>query len=98
MTERMSALRIFVRVARSGSFSRAARDLGLSQPSASRIVAALERELGAMLFTRSTRALSLTEAGAEYLGRVETALAVLDERSEERRVGKECRYRGAGCQ
>src|SRR5437773_4850391 len=79
MTERMSALRVFVRVARSGSFSRAARDLGLSQPSASRIVAALERELGAMLFTRSTRALSLTEAGAEYLGRVETALAVLDE-------------------
>jgi len=79
MTERMSALRVFVRVARSGSFSRAARDLGLSQPSTSRIVAALERELGAKLFTRSTRALSLTEAGAEYLGRVETALAVLDE-------------------
>src|SRR5947207_10541142 len=74
MTERMSALRIFVRVARSGSFSRAARDLGLSQPSASRIVAALERERGAMLFTRRTRALSLTEAGAEYLRRVETAL------------------------
>jgi DNA-binding transcriptional LysR family regulator len=79
MTERMSALRVFVRVARSGSFSRAARELGLSQPSASRIVSALEREIGATLLTRSTRALSLTEAGAEYLGRVETALAALDE-------------------
>jgi DNA-binding transcriptional LysR family regulator len=79
MTDRMSALRVFVRVARSGSFSRAARELRLSQPSASRIVAALEREIGATLFTRSTRALSLTEAGAEYLGRVETALTALDE-------------------
>ena len=66
-------------VARSGSFSRAARELELSQPSASRIVAALESEIGATLFTRSTRALSLTEAGAEYLGRVETALTALDE-------------------
>ena len=79
MTDRMSALRVFVRVARSGSFSRAARELRLSQPSASRIVAALETEIGATLFTRSTRALSLTEAGAEYLGRVETALTALDE-------------------
>ena len=79
MAERISALRVFVRVARSGSFSRAARELGLSQPSASRIVSALEREIGATLFTRSTRAVSLTEAGAEFLGRVETALAVLDQ-------------------
>src|SRR5215831_1566715 len=79
MTDRMAALRVFVRVARSGSFSRAARELRLSQPSVSRIVAALESEIGAILFTRSTRALSLTEAGAEYLGRVETALTALDE-------------------
>lgn len=75
----MSALRAFVRVARAGNFSRAARELGLSQPSASRLIANLEKEIGATLFTRSTRALSLTEAGAEYLARVEAALAVLDE-------------------
>ena len=79
MSDRLSALRLFVRVARSGNFSRAARELGLSQPSASRIVAALEKEVGALLFTRSTRALALTEAGAEYLGRVEPALAELEE-------------------
>src|SRR2546430_6800631 len=79
MTDRMVALRLFVRVARAGSFSRAARQLGLSQPSASRIVATLEKEIGAALFTRSTRALSLTEAGAEYLARVEAILAALDE-------------------
>ena len=79
MTDRMAALRVFVRVARAGSFSRAARELGLSQPSTSRIVATLEKEIGAALFTRSTRALSVTEAGAEYLARVEAALAALEE-------------------
>lgn len=79
MTDRMSALRVFVRVARAGSFSRAARELGLSQPSASRVVATLEKEIGTALFTRSTRALSITEAGAEYLVRVEAALAALEE-------------------
>ena len=79
MSDRLSALRLFVRVARAGSFSRAAREFGLSQPSASRIVATLEGEIGASLFTRSTRALALTEAGAEYLARVEPVLAALDE-------------------
>ena len=79
MSDRLAALRLFVRVARSGNFSRAARELGLSQPSASRIVATLEKEVGASLFTRSTRALTLTEAGAEYLARVEPALAALEE-------------------
>jgi DNA-binding transcriptional LysR family regulator len=79
VSDRLSALRLFVRVARAGSFSRAAREFGLSQPSASRIVATLEGEIGASLFTRSTRALALTEAGAEYLARVEPVLAALDE-------------------
>jgi DNA-binding transcriptional LysR family regulator len=79
VSDRLSALRLFVRVARAGTFSRAAREFGLSQPSASRIVATLEREIGASLFTRSTRALALTEAGAEYLARVEPVLAALDE-------------------
>ena len=79
MADRLTALRVFTRVARAGSFSRAARELGLSQPSASRMVATLEKEIGAGLLTRSTRALALTEAGAEYLQRVEVALAALDE-------------------
>jgi len=79
MSDRLSALRLFVRVARTGNFSRAARELGLSQPSASRIVATLEKEIGASLFMRSTRALALTEAGAEYLARVEPAISALDD-------------------
>jgi DNA-binding transcriptional LysR family regulator len=79
MSDRLSALHLFVRVARTGNFSRAARELGLTQPSASRTIATLEKEIGASLFTRSTRALTLTEAGAQYLARVEPVLAALDE-------------------
>jgi DNA-binding transcriptional LysR family regulator len=73
------ALRVFARAAHSGSFSKAGRELGLSQPSVSRILADLEKELGALLLVRSTRAVTLTVAGAEYLARVEPILAALTE-------------------
>jgi DNA-binding transcriptional LysR family regulator len=79
MSDRLFALRLFVRVARSRSFSAAGRELGLSQPSASRLIASLEREVGAALLTRTTRAVTLTESGAEYLARVESILAALEE-------------------
>ncbi|MFJ3486902.1 LysR substrate-binding domain-containing protein [Pseudomonas sp. NPDC090202] len=79
MNDRLFALRLFVRVAHAGSFSAAARELQLSQPSVSRIIASLEGEVGAALLTRTTRAVSLTEAGADYLVRVEQILAALEE-------------------
>jgi DNA-binding transcriptional LysR family regulator len=79
MNDRLAALRLFVRVARAGSFSAAGRALGLSQPTASRVIAALEREVGAALLTRTTRAVTLTEAGADYLERIEPLLAALEE-------------------
>jgi DNA-binding transcriptional LysR family regulator len=79
MSDRLLALRLFTRIARTGSFSRAGRELGLSQPSASRIAAELEREVGAGLITRTTRGLTLTEAGACYLARIEPILAALEE-------------------
>ena len=79
MSDRLFALRIFARIARTGSFSRAGRELGLSQPSVSRIAANLEREVGAALITRTTRGLTLTEAGADYLARIEPILAALEE-------------------
>ncbi|MBR0765999.1 LysR family transcriptional regulator [Bradyrhizobium japonicum] len=82
MTDRLLALTLFVRVAHTGSFSRAGKDLGLSQPSASRHIASLEREVGAALFARSTRAVVLTEAGADYLAKVEPALAILEEATQ----------------
>jgi DNA-binding transcriptional LysR family regulator len=85
MNDQLAALRLFVRVARSGSFSRAARGLAMSQPSASRTIAALEKSVGATLFTRSTRALTLTEAGARYLERIEPLLDSLAEADHELR-------------
>jgi DNA-binding transcriptional LysR family regulator len=79
MNDRFASMQLFVRVARSGSFSVAAREMGMTQPTASRIVAALEKQVGAALLTRSTRAVTLTEAGADYLARSELILAALDE-------------------
>jgi DNA-binding transcriptional LysR family regulator len=79
MNDRFLALELFVRVARSGSFSVVARETGYSQPSVSRIVHHLEKRVGVSLLTRTTRAVTLTEAGAEYLERAETILADLEE-------------------
>jgi DNA-binding transcriptional LysR family regulator len=62
------ALRCFVAVARTGSFSLAARELFRTQPAVSLQVRKLERELGRPLFDRSRRSPSVTEAGRTLLG------------------------------
>lgn len=53
--------------------------MGMSQPSVSRIISKLETDLGAALFVRSTHSMHLTEAGADYLARLEPILAALEE-------------------
>src|SRR5262245_57775949 len=78
MSDRLQSLNLFVRVAHTASVSRAGREFGMSQPSASRIIADLERRIGVALFTRTTRAVKLTEAGADYLSKIEPLLAALD--------------------
>ena len=79
MNDRIFSLRLFARVARLGSFSLAGRELGLSQPSSSRIISELEKEVGASLLTRTTRGVTLTEAGRDYLERIEPILVALEE-------------------
>ena len=79
MNDRFFSMLLFVRVGRTGSFSVAGRELGVSQPTASRIVAALEKKVGTALLTRTTRAVTLTEAGVDYLARAEAILTALDE-------------------
>jgi DNA-binding transcriptional LysR family regulator len=79
MNDYLSALKLFVRVARRGSFSAAGRDLNMPQPSVSRVISSLEQEVGTLLLNRTTRAVSLTEAGTEFLERIEPILAALDE-------------------
>jgi len=79
MNDRFFSLQLFARVARGGSFSVAGREMGVSQPTASRIVAALEKQIGVALFVRTTRAVTLTEAGSDYLSRIEPILTALEE-------------------
>lgn len=79
MGDQFQALRLFVHIAATGSFSKGARELKVSQPTASRIIALLEEQLGTTLFSRSTRGLAITDAGAAYLARVQPILESLEE-------------------
>lgn len=72
--ETLANLESFVRSADHGSFSAASRRLGLTPAAVSRNVAALERNLGLRLFQRSTRSLTLTEAGERFLMSIRTSL------------------------
>lgn len=64
--DRLQALRLFVRVVDLGSFSKAAADLGIGQPSATKQIAQMEQQLGARLLHRSTHGVTPTEIGALY--------------------------------
>ncbi len=79
MSDRLQQLALFVRTVETGSFSRTAREFGMSQPSVSRTIAALEDRLGVKLLTRTTRQLSVTDAGEALLPRAREALAEVDD-------------------
>jgi DNA-binding transcriptional LysR family regulator len=85
MTDRWLEIEVFTRVAESGSFSRAAQELGLSQPSTSRIITGLETRLGVKLLLRTTRNVALTEAGAAFLERARQAAADLQDAEDSAR-------------
>ncbi|MGE4278429.1 MAG: LysR family transcriptional regulator [Magnetospirillum sp.] len=73
--DHLEALRVFIRIAESGSFSRAAEDLGLPRASASEAVQRLEARAGIRLLNRTTRRVALTADGEAFLG---AARALLD--------------------
>jgi DNA-binding transcriptional LysR family regulator len=79
MSDRFHELGVFVRAAETGSFSRTARELGTTQPSVSRTIAALEARLGVKLFLRTTRRITLTDAGAVLLERTRHILPEIEE-------------------
>jgi DNA-binding transcriptional LysR family regulator len=64
--DRLTAMQMFVRVAEVGSFSSAARDLGIGQSTISKQIAALESRVGADLIIRTSRSLTLTESGRDF--------------------------------
>jgi LysR family transcriptional regulator, transcriptional activator for dmlA len=82
----INAVACFVRVAERGSFSASARDMGVSQAHMSRAIAQLEARLGTKLIHRTTRQLTLTDEGMEYLGRCRTILSAIEEADQS--VGK----------
>ena len=77
--DRLQTLRVFQRVVDEGSFAAAARALDLSPAVVTRLVASLEAHLGARLLQRTTRRVSLTEAGQAYLERIRPILQDLDD-------------------
>lgn len=77
--DRFQSMQVFVRVAETGGFAEAARQLHLSAPAVTRAVAALEDVIGSRLFVRTTRSVKLTATGVRYLEDCKRILAEVAE-------------------
>lgn len=77
--DRITGVQLFIRIVETGSFSKASADLGVSQPTATKHVAALEAKLGARLLNRNTRGVGATEIGALYYEKCKAIQRDLDE-------------------
>lgn len=75
----LNEIAVFTRVVQAGSFTRAARELGMPKSTVSRKVSELEARLGAQLLRRTTRKLSLTDVGTAYYERCARIVAELDD-------------------
>ncbi len=76
-------LRYFLRVAERGNFTRAAEELVISQPALSRSIQKLEEELGQPVFERTTRSVSLTDAGKLLQARAQQVISLLEDTKSE---------------
>jgi DNA-binding transcriptional LysR family regulator len=76
--DKLLALRMLLEVAETGGFSKAAQRLGIATSSVTRTMDALESSLGAALLTRTTRRVTLTDAGTTY---VEQVYKILDDQA-----------------
>jgi DNA-binding transcriptional LysR family regulator len=72
-------MNVFVRVVETGSFSRAAREFSITQPTVTKMVAAVEERLEVRLLNRNTRGVSLTESGALYYEKCKIIVRESDE-------------------
>lgn len=77
--DRWQAMRVFVKVAESGGFADAGRQLHMSPPAVTRVIATLEEMIGTRLLIRTTRSVKLTEAGSRYLEDCRRILAEITE-------------------
>jgi DNA-binding transcriptional LysR family regulator len=83
MADRLTGIEVFARAVALGSLAAAARERGMSSAMAAKHLSGLEARLGVTLLNRTTRQLSLTEAGATYLERAEAILTDLREAEAE---------------
>lgn len=81
--DRLMEMNVFQSVAEHKSFAAAARHLGLSPPTITRAVSALEKRIGTRLFTRTTRFVHLTEAGEKYFVDIKHIFALIEEAETE---------------
>ncbi len=81
--DRFAEMSAFVRVVRSGSITAAAEQQSIAKSAVSKRLADLEKRLGVQLLTRTTRRLTLTSAGSEFLERAEAILADVEEAESE---------------
>src|SRR5687768_3613093 len=79
----LNRIAVFTKVVEERGFTAAARALGLPKSSVSRAVALLEADVGARLLLRSTRHVTLTEAGTVFFQRATSALAAITDAREE---------------
>ena len=86
--DKLSAMRTFVRVVESGSFTAVAAELSSTQSAVSKQVAALEKELGTKLLVRTTRSLALSEEGARYFEQARRLVAEIAEAESDLRQGE----------
>jgi DNA-binding transcriptional LysR family regulator len=84
-----SDIQAFLKVVETGSFTRAAEQLNASTAAVSRRVSALETALGVRLLNRTTRQLSLTDAGQQYSGDMQDVLTALEEAEQKVQRGKQ---------
>jgi LysR family transcriptional regulator, regulator for bpeEF and oprC len=80
--DQLLALRVFVRIAESGAFSKAADAMDIPRPTVTKLVQDLERHLGAKLLQRTTRRVTVTPEGAAYYERATRLIADLEEMDE----------------
>ncbi len=77
--DQINAIKVFIRVVETSSFSKAANELGITQPTATKAVFSTEHRLGVRLLHRSTRGVTLTEVGSLYYEKCKAIEQAIDE-------------------
>jgi len=87
--DRLTAMTAFIRCVERGSFSAVAREMNTTQPTVSKLIAALERRLAGKLFARSTRQLALTAEGQHFYEQCRTIVDAVESAEASFKTGRE---------